>query len=129
MNPRYAPGPRLYRDIDRRWVAGVLAGMASHFGWNLVALRLVALIATCSPLMPVMVLGYALAAMILPARTQLPPPPPESSVYGAAPPPASTVSAGELRYRIREMEDRLREMEAYVTSSKYEIDRELRRSK
>ena len=126
MNSHFSPGPRLYRDVDRRWVAGVLSGAARHFGWNLMALRIVAIIACMTPLVPVVVVGYALAALFVPPATQLPPPPPTAaSEWKSAPPPS--VTASELKYRIREMEDRLRAMEAYVTSSKYEIDRELKR--
>jgi len=125
MNERFSPGARLYRDIDRRWLAGVLAGAASHFGWNLTALRIVTLVACMTPIVPVIVVGYVLAALILPPRTQLPPPPPAAEQWQSAPPPG--VTASELKYRLREMEDRLRAMEAYVTSAQYEIDRELKR--
>ncbi|MBK9657319.1 MAG: PspC domain-containing protein [Rhodanobacteraceae bacterium] len=125
MNERFSPGARLYRDIDRRWLAGVLAGAASHFGWNLTALRIVTIVACMTPIVPVIVVGYVLAALILPPRTQLPPPPPAAEQWQSAPPPG--VTASELKYRLREMEDRLRAMEAYVTSAQYEIDRELKR--
>ena len=125
MNERFSSGPRLYRDIDRRWLAGVLAGAASHFGWNLAALRIVTIVACMTPIVPVIVVGYVLAALILPPRTQLPPPPPAAEQWQSAPPPG--VTASELKYRLREMEDRLRAMEAYVTSAQYEIDRELKR--
>lgn len=130
MSSGFAPGARLYRDVDRRWLAGVLAGMAGHFGWNLIALRIVVLVAACTPFVPVIIVGYVLAAMVLPARSRsaesgqnVPPPPPMTAPYA---PPTANVTASELRYRIREMEDRLRAMEAYVTSTQYEIDRELR---
>lgn len=125
MNERFSQGPRLYRDIDRRWLAGVLAGAASHFGWNLAALRIVTIVACMTPIVPVIVVGYVLAALILPPRTQLPPPPPAAEQWQSAPPPG--VTASELKYRMREMEDRLRAMEAYVTSAQYEVDRELKR--
>ena len=126
MNQSFSPVRRLYRDIDNRWLAGVLAGAAGHFGWNLAALRIVTIIACMTPIVPVVVISYVLAALILPPRTMAPPPPPSAaSEWQSAPPPS--VSASELKYRIREMEDRLRAMEAYVTSAKYEIDRELRR--
>jgi phage shock protein C len=129
MNQRFSPGPRLYRDIDRRWFAGVLAGAAGHFGWNLTALRIITIVACMTPIVPVVFVGYVLAAMFLPPRATLPPPPPQASAgseWQSAPPPG--VTASELRYRLREMEDRLRAMEAYVTSAQYEIDRQLKRS-
>ncbi|GMU43789.1 MAG: PspC domain-containing protein [Xanthomonadales bacterium] len=131
MNHRFSPGPRLYRDVDRRWIAGVLAGAARHFGWNLCALRTVAIIACMTPIVPVIVIGYVLCAMFLPPRSdhavESPPPPPQPAASDWQPAPPAHVGASELRTRIREMEERLRAMEAYVTSSKYEIDRELKR--
>ncbi len=126
MNPSYTPARRLYRDVDNRWLAGVLAGAAGHFGWNLTALRIVTIIVCMTPIVPMVVILYLLAALILPPGRMLPPPPPTaaSEWQNAAP---LNVSASELKYRIGEMEDRLRAMEAYVTSAQYEIDRELRR--
>jgi phage shock protein C len=123
MDSHYAP-PRLTRDVRRRWVAGVLAGAAQHFGWNLVALRFIVIIAMLTPpLLPAIIVAYVLAALFIPANHQLPPPAPM-----AAPEPLANraPTADELRWRLREMEDRLRAMEAYVTSAQYEIDRELR---
>jgi phage shock protein C len=122
MDSHYAP-PRLTRDVHRRWIAGVLAGAARHFGWNLVALRLVVIIAMLTPLVPAVIVGYVLAALFIPAN-HLPPPVP--SVHAPEPLANRAPSADELRWRLREMEDRLRAMEAYVTSAQYEIDRELR---
>ena len=124
MNEGFSRVSRLYRDVDRRWV---LAGFAGHFGWNLTVLRVVTIIACMTPMVPLVFVGYLAAALILPPRPAMPPPPPAANQAGqwqSAPPPG--VSADELKYRIREMEDRLRAMEAYVTSAQYEIDRELR---
>ena len=125
MNPSYTPARRLYRDVDNRWLAGVLAGAAGHFGWNLTALRIVTIVACMTPIFPVVFVTYILAALIVAPRSMLPPPPPHASEWQNAAPP--NVSASELKYRMGEMEDRLRAMEAYVTSAQYEIDRELRR--
>lgn len=123
MDSHYA-SPRLTRDVHRRWIAGVLAGAARHFGWNLFALRLVVIVAMLTPLVPAVIVAYVLAALLIPANHHLPPPAP----LAAAPEPLANrvPTADELRWRLREMEDRLRAMEAYVTSTQYEIDRELR---
>jgi phage shock protein C len=129
MNESFAPAERLYRDIDRRWVAGVLAGAARHFGWSLGALRFVAIILCMTPVVPLVVIAYAIGALVLPPRRTLqsPPPPPGASEWRGYAAPRQSTSPEELRIRIRDMEDRLRSMEAYVTSAQYEIDRELKR--
>jgi len=131
MNHRYAPGPRLYRDVDRRWIAGVLAGASAHFGWHLGWMRVLVMAACVTPLVPLVAIVYVLCAVFLPAHSNAamgpPPAPAQAAAADWQPAPPAHVSAGELRTRIREMEERLRAMEAYVTSSKYEIDRELKR--
>ena len=128
MDHGYTPAPRLYRDIQGRWLAGVLAGAAQHFGWSLTALRLVVIIASLTPLVPIVVIAYVLGALLIPPRrSSLPPPPPGASEWQAQAPASRHSSPEELRVRIRELEERLRSMEAYVTSPEYEIDRELKR--
>ncbi len=129
MDARYEPR-KLYRDVDNRWLAGVMAGLSVHFGWNLTALRLVGIAACLTPLVPLVVLGYVVMALFIPARsmrwmsaerwTASPP---------HAPPPTPMASREELAFRLREMEDRLRAMEAYMTSTQYEIDRELKKGR
>lgn len=122
------PAPRLYRDIERRWLAGVLAGAAQHFGWSLVALRLVVIVTSLTPLVPIVMIAYVLGALLIPPRrSPLPPPPPGASEWGTQDSSSRYASPEHLRIRIRELEERLRSMEAYVTSPEYEIDRELKR--
>lgn len=130
MDARYETR-KLYRDVDNRWLAGVMAGLSVHFGWNVTALRLVALAACLTPLIPLVVIVYVLMAMFVPARSarwtageRWTAPPPMAHA-----PPAPTLSREELVYRLREMEDRLRAMEAYMTSTQYEIDRELKKGR
>lgn len=138
MNQGYSGSTRIHRDIDRKWVAGVIAGLAGHLGWSLAAMRVVAIVLLCTPMMPAVVLLYVVAAVILPpARTlavpmphAAPPPPPPGATsapnWSATAPPAHA-QAGDLRQQLRELEDRLRAMEAYLTSPQYEIDRQLRK--
>ncbi len=130
MDPSYAPAERLHRDTERRWFAGVLAGAAQHFGWNLTALRLAVFLICLTPVVPLVVLAYVLAALILPKRRHLqmtPPPPPGAEEWQGYVQTPRVATADQLRVRVREMEDRLRSIEAYVTSAQYEIDRELKR--
>ena len=128
MDQGYTPAQRLYRDVDRRWLAGVLAGLAQHFGWNLLALRLVTIVCSMTPLIPIVLIAYVLGALLIPVRrSQTAPSPPGAQEWSSQATPNRHASPEELRGRIRELEDRLRSMEAYVTSPEYEIDRELKR--
>jgi phage shock protein C len=132
MDARYVAVRKLYRDVDNRWLAGVMAGLAAYFGWNLTALRIVAMAACLSPIVPLVVIVYCFMALFIPPRSlrQLEAErwgPPTAPPYAPYAPPAPMASREELAYRLREMEDRLRAMEAYMTSTQYEIDRELKR--
>jgi len=130
MDPSYAPTDRLYRDTERRWIAGVLAGAAQHFGWNLTVLRLAVFLVCLTPVVPLVFVVYVLAALILPKRRQVQmtlPPPPGAEEWQSYVQSPRVPCADQLRIRVREMEDSLRSIEAYVTSSQYEIDRELKR--
>lgn len=133
--------PGLVRRTDQAKVAGVCAGLADYFGWKLNGVRF-AMIALCVFLPPLGFGIYLLGAIFLPqsggpggARLtpatamaggmQMGPPPPMSSRNQAATGNGSS-SDLDARERLRALEARLREAEAYMTSSRYEFDRELR---
>jgi phage shock protein C len=123
-------GGRLYRDADRALLGGVCAGLATYLGFNLKVTRLLAIIAfLCA--FPFAVIGYLAAVFLVPSSS--------SRVYDAeryeelrkeelreeirrAKP---TVS--EVRRRYASMDERLARIEKYVTSSRYDLDEELRR--
>ena len=44
--------PPFRRPTDRRWIAGVCAGVARHFGWDLRLVRVLWLICTLIPVLP-----------------------------------------------------------------------------
>lgn len=127
---------RLTRDLDHRWMAGVVAGIARHFGWNRTALRLLTIglfVFLLAPLLPFLAMAYIVAWMVIPGSSERQAG--HSEAWAAEPPsrtpppvpPTPRPSLAEVRERFRSLEDRLRSMEAYVTSAQYEIDRELGR--
>jgi len=123
-------GRRLYRDSDRAVLGGVCAGVAKHLGFNLKVTRFLAVIAFfCA--MPLTIIGYLAAVFLIPAgssRTY----DDESSeelrkerlreeILRAKP------TVNEVRERYKSMDERLANIEKYVTSSRYELDEEFRR--
>ena len=116
---------RLYRNKDRAVLAGVCAGIAEYFGFSIRAVRIATLIALI-PFTTIVIVAYLILALVLPVR------PPalyasaeqESFWRGVTNRPRDMF--GDLRHRFRELDLRLQRMEAYVTSKRYEIDRELR---
>jgi len=115
---------RLYRSRDRSILAGVCAGIAEYFGFSTRAVRIATLIALI-PFTTIVLVGYLILALVLPVRPpQLYASPEQESFWrGVTDRPRDMF--GELRHRFRELDLRLQRMEAYVTSKRYEIDREL----
>lgn len=131
---------RLVRIPEKGMLTGVCAGLAEHFGWNLLGVRIITVIAGIS-LMPVVPILYVIAAVLLPRAGEAsgalrwPTGKHSAARYAATadagmdadsyPPPSGLY--GDAQHRVRELESRLRELEAYMTSSRYEFDRALKR--
>jgi phage shock protein C len=129
----------IYRDTANAKLAGVVAGLANHFGWNVCYARWGWAIATVIwP--PVMIAAYLLMAWLLDpapaaasARAGL-----STEAFDAqlkshlaeadrATSPLRT-RFSDVRDRFSRLEQRLRAMETAVTSREFQMDRELRRT-
>lgn len=117
---------RLYRDKENAMLTGVCAGLAGYFGLNRRGLRLIA--ACCTVFFfPFMVPAYIILTIILPVKPE--------NLYrdegqekfwrGVTMAPTDVFSS--VRHRFRELDLRLQQMEAYVTSREFDMDRELGR--
>lgn len=120
---------RLYRSEDRL-LAGVGSGIAEYLGISTTATR-ISLILLCFAL-PFIPLVYLVLIFVLPRRgvdaDQARDASREDEAFWRTTTLTPSTSFSDLRYRYRDMEERMRGMEAYVTSAKYEFERELRRS-
>ncbi|MES0874267.1 PspC domain-containing protein [Sinimarinibacterium thermocellulolyticum] len=117
---------RLRRHPKRGWVAGVCAGLAEFFDWNVKLIRLVFVAAfIISGFFPVGVIYLALWYLM----DEDAPPPHRGDVGGhaASTPGQAAPTPAELRLRLRRLEERLRNMEACVTSDEFELRRELKK--
>ena len=124
---------RLYRDVVRRRIAGVCAGIANYFGVETWVTRCIAV--TGLIFVGQVTLPAYLVAWIVMERAPLPGEPSRRRREEAEPEaPRSELGAGfSPRGRLRalqadatELELRLRRMETHVTSGQYELQRELR---
>jgi phage shock protein C len=121
----------LYRDPDRRMIAGVCAGVGRAYGVEPWVARLIAV--SLLLFMPQIAFFGYIAAIFLLARTPSPTAARaglDASRAGApelggrlAPRPALRV----LRVRFTDLELRLRRIEGYVTSTEFALERELNR--
>ncbi len=116
---------RLYRNKDRAWIGGVCAGISDWMGVNLTALRVVTIILSI-PFTPVILIGYLVLWILVPKRpVDLYRDSGEEAFWrGVRKSPTDSVSS--LNRRFRDLDGRLQKMEAWLTSSEYRINRELR---
>jgi phage shock protein C len=124
------PGPnrhRLRRNTQRGKIAGVSAGLADYFDWNVNWVRL-GWIVTTVVFFPVPLIAYAVMAILMkPAR-------PDEPVYASreeesfwrtfSSRPTETFSS--LKHRFRALDARIGQMEQAVTSSEYDLRRQFR---
>ncbi|MEQ9640716.1 MAG: envelope stress response membrane protein PspC [Alphaproteobacteria bacterium] len=115
---------RLYRNPDRGIILGVCAGVADYFGISLTLVRVVMALGLVFFSVPTL-LGYLGTAWLLPAQ-------PRDLYRDAADAafwrqarirPIETV--GALRHKFRELERKLRAVEAHATSRAFDLGREI----
>lgn len=125
---------KLYRIPEEGKVMGVCAGLADYFQINVTAVRVLTIIGAAMTggtpiIIAYFVLGFALETKPL-------------SYFGNEHSASNSdaefwremdkadqdprYSAGELRRRFKDIERRTRDMEAYMTSKRFKLDRELR---
>jgi len=125
-------GISLYRSADNNWIAGVCGGIAENLGWPVWLVRLGAFMLFSITGM-LAVFAYLVAVFMLEKREP-----------GFAQTSGSTghtlkdtvfryqnapgQQAKDLHNRMKNLDQRLRSMETYVTSKKYQFDQELKRS-
>jgi phage shock protein C len=129
---------RFMRNADEALLGGVCAGIADYFGFNIRVTRLLALIAFFV-WTPFTLIAYAAIVLLVPAR---------SDRYGyetrlrcrgrrqsrresrrerkERDMAARRTEADAVDRRCRSLDERLAKIEKYVTSSRYELDREIR---
>jgi phage shock protein C len=111
-----------YRNTDKAMLGGVCAGLAEYFGFNLRATRFLAFIAFLMA-MPMAVVTYLVAVFLVPARStkqDRPVDPGFRKTLRASPGQAAV----DVRRRYKSLDRRLARIEKYVTSSRYQLDRE-----
>ena len=126
MNAHTAiPRRRFARSKERAVIAGVCAGLADYFGFNLKATRILAVISLFMA-MPITLLIYFGAVFLIPTASD------ERSSNSYDPEfrkavrssPAQTLT--DVRRRFQQLDGRLARLERYVTSSRFDLDQEFK---
>jgi phage shock protein C len=122
---------RFCRRTDRALLGGVCAGFADYFGFNLRVTRLLAVIAFVMA-MPMAVITYLAIVFLVPADSSRPAKRADRkrrcrrNKHAAPSRPAPSPTVSDVRRRCQSLDKRMAQLEKYVTSSRYNLDREFR---
>lgn len=118
---------RFYRNGEKAMLGGVCAGIADYFGFNLCVTRLLVVIAFFT--MPVTLLGYLALVLLVPSVSAAQRPRPVDPEFHRAVRSSPSQTMSDVRGRFKSLDRRLARLEKYVTSSRYQLDREFDRLK
>ncbi len=117
---------KLYKDPREGRIMGVCAGLSDYFGINLTAVRLLVFFGTLfSGIWPGVILYFIFGFVLDPKPEDLYEDEQEEEFWRETR-KAPDYSASELRRRFRDIERRTTDMEAYMTSKRFKLERELR---
>jgi phage shock protein C len=123
-----SPNPkRLYRSRRNKVWAGVCGGIAERFGWDPIIVRLLAVASFFLFAGPLVILAYIVMILLVPkAPKDYSHLAPEEEAFwrGVSDRPKRTYSG--LKYTFMDLEDRLQNLEASVTSDEWRLRREFR---
>lgn len=130
---RPGPGPnfhRLRRNTRRGKIAGVCAGFAEYFGWNLKWVRIIAVLATIFFVPPTLAFVYLGFAIFLKADTDGPPQTEfrdtEEERFWRTFSTRPKATFSELKHRFRALDARIGDLEHAVTSNEYGLRKAFR---
>jgi len=117
---------RFVRSADKAVIAGVCAGLADYFGFNLKATRVLAVISLLMA-MPVTLLVYFGAVFLIPSARTDPRREKVDPEFRRAVRSDPTQTLNDVRRRFQLLDGRLARLERYVTSSRFDLDQEFRK--
>lgn len=119
---------RFYRDPRNVKLMGVCAGLSDYFNWNVIFVRTLAVIALIWS-SGLTVIAYLALGFMLPAK-------PDSlydwdsdETFGRSVRRSPGETFCDIRNRIRVLDLKLQHLEGYVTSRRYDLDRQFRNLK
>ncbi len=116
---------RFYRDRERGMLFGVCAGIADYFGFDLKVTRILAVVALILSA-PMTLLVYFGIALLIPYRPVESVDLKEDPDFRKALRSSPQATMAEIRRRFQRLDSRLARMERYVTSPRFNLDREFR---
>lgn len=120
------PRKRFTRSRDRAVIAGVCAGLADYFGFNLKVTRVLAVISLFMA-MPITLIAYFGTVFLVPASNDDIRQPKHDAEFRRAVRAAPAQTLANIRRRYQSLDSRLARLERYVTSSRFNLDQEFRK--
>ena len=119
------PDRRFYRSADHTVLGGVCGGLSEYFGFNLKVTRVLAVIGfLINP--PLAVAAYLVVVLLVPSRSLKAAEPKVDEEFRKALRSSPGQTMTDVRRRFRSLDRRLARLEKYVTSSRYQLDREFK---
>lgn len=116
---------RFYRSADHSVLGGVCGGLSEYFGFNLKVTRILAIIGFCmNP--PLATVAYLAVVFLVPARSLAVNEPKVDEEFRKTLRSSPGQTMGDVRARFKSLDRRLARLEKYVTSSRYQLDREFK---
>jgi phage shock protein C len=116
---------RLYRDPKGGKLLGVCKGLADYFGFDVTGTRIVTLISLVF-FLPATLLVYFGLGILLPRRDEFDRGNGELTDFDRELRASPQATLSGVRHRFRELDLKLQRMERYVTSPRFQLDREFR---
>jgi len=116
---------RYYRDPQHGRLMGVCAGLADYFGWNVTTVRILAVIALLW-FNGLTVIAYLILGFVLPTKPDALSDWDADEEYWRSVRRSNSDTFRDVRHRFRELDMKLQHMEGYVTSNRYDLDRQFR---
>ena len=120
------PNPRrLYRDKQNGILGGVCAGIADYFGFSLTALRVITFLAFMF-VPPATLFCYIAAVFLVPRKPAGMYRSEKEELFWRSVRRDPKYVFDDVRHRFRDLDRRLQRMERYVTSPRFDLDRQFR---
>ena len=119
------PDRRFYRSADNAVLGGVCGGLSDYFGFNLKVTRVLAVIGfIMNPL--IASVAYLAVVFLVPSRSQGGNEARVDEDFRKALRSSPGQTMADVRSRFKSLDRRLARLEGYVTSSRYQLDREFK---
>ncbi len=117
---------KFYRNRKRAVVGGVCAGLADYFGFNLKMTRILAFISLLMA-MPVTLVAYFGTVFLVPAAPDAGQEANYDPEFRRAVRSSPRQTLSDVKRRFQSLDSRMARLERYVTSSRFDLDQELKK--